>query len=53
MTKEEIAWKLWIDHDIWECGYSIKEIEKMRKKDLERWLEDLELEARFTRRGRR
>ena len=43
MTKADIAWKLWVDHDVWECGYSLKWLERNKKKDLERWLADSEL----------
>ena len=42
MTKDEIINKLIIAHDVWECGYTRIQLEDMTKKELLKWLKNLE-----------
>lgn len=42
MTKQNIINKLLIVHDVWECGYTRSQLERMEKSQLLKWLERLE-----------
>jgi hypothetical protein len=42
MNKDKIINKLMMEYDVWECGYTRIQLEDMTKKELLKWLKNLE-----------